>query len=100
MAGLDLPSRAIREQVSSALHLIVQLQRFRDGSRRIIQVTEVGLMEGEVITLSDLFSFDYSTGRVQPTGIRPSFSEHLSALGCTLPAELFGETDLFVAGRR
>jgi len=100
MAGLDLPSRAIREQVSSALHLIVQLQRFRDGSRRIIQVTEVGLMEGEVITLSDLYTFDYSAGRIQPTGIRPSFSEHLSALGCTLPAELFGETDLFIAGRR
>ena len=109
MAGFELPSRAIREQIASALHLIVHLQRFRDGTRRITQVTEVGGMEGDVITLSDIYAFDYaagigadgrSRGVVRPTGIRPSFSEHLADLGLSLPAEMFGETDLFAAARR
>jgi pilus assembly protein CpaF len=109
MAGLDLPSRAIREQVSSALHLIVHLHRFRDGSRKVTQVSEVIGMEGDVITLSDIYSFDHSAGvgpdgrtrgQIRPTGIRPSFSDLLSGLGIPLPAELFGEMDLFLAGRR
>ncbi|MGD9704270.1 MAG: CpaF family protein [Acidimicrobiia bacterium] len=109
MAGLELPSRAIREQISSAIHVIVHLHRFRDGSRRVTQVTEVIGMEGDVITLSDIYTFDHSAGlgpdgrtrgRIRPTGIRPSFTEHLAELGIPLPAELFGETDLFVAGRR
>jgi len=108
MAGFDLPTRAIREQVASAVHLIIHLQRFRDGSRRVSQVSEVVGMEGEIITLSDLYAFDHSggigpdgrvLGRVRPTGIRPSFSEHLGELGIPLPAEMFGETDLFLAGR-
>jgi pilus assembly protein CpaF len=109
MAGFELPTRAIREQISSALHLIIHLQRFRDGSRRVSHVSEVVGMEGDVITLSDLYTFDYSAGigpdgrflgRPRPTGIRPSFSEHLAELGIALPAEMFGETDLFLAGRR
>jgi pilus assembly protein CpaF len=109
MAGFELPSRAIREQVASALHLIIHLQRFRDGGRRITHVTEVGGLEGDIITLSDIYAFDYaagvgpdgrSRGAVRPTGIRPSFSEHLADLGLSLPAEMFGETDLFVAARR
>jgi pilus assembly protein CpaF len=109
MAGIDLPSRAVREQISSALHLIVHLQRFRDGSRKVTQVSEVVGMEGDVITLSDLYTYDYSAGidqngrtrgRAVPTGIRPTFAEHLGELGFTLPAEIFGETDLFLAARR
>jgi pilus assembly protein CpaF len=109
MAGFELPARAIREQIASALHLIVHLQRFRDGGRRVTQVSEVVGMEGDVVTLSDLYSFDYAAGvgpdgrfrgRVRPTGIRPSFSEHLTELGISLPAEMFGETDLFLSGRR
>ena len=109
MAGFELPSRAIREQIASALHLIIHLQRFRDGSRRITHVTEVGGLEGDIITLSDIYAFDYaagvdsdgrSRGVVRPTGIRPSFSEHLADLGLALPAEMFGETDLFAASRR
>jgi pilus assembly protein CpaF len=109
MAGFELPSRAIREQIASALHLIIHLQRFRDGSRRITHVTEVGGLEGDIITLSDIYAFDYaagvdsdgrSRGIVRPTGIRPSFSEHLADLGLALPAEMFGETDLFTASRR
>jgi pilus assembly protein CpaF len=108
-AGLELPSRAIREQIASALHLIVHLHRFRDGSRRVTQVTEVVGMEGDVVTLSDLYTFDYSAGvgadgrmrgRTRPTGIRPTFSEHLADLGLQLPAEIFAETDLLVSGRR
>ena len=62
MAGIELPSRAIREQIASALHLIVHLQRFRDGSRRVTHVTEVGGMEGDIITLSDVYAFDYGGG--------------------------------------
>ena len=109
MAGFELPSRAIREQIASALHLIIHLQRFRDGGRRITHVTEVGGLEGDVITLSDLYAFDHSAGigtegrsrgQVRPTGIRPSFSDHLSDLGLSLPPEMFGETDLFAASRR
>ncbi len=107
MAGIDLPSRAIREQVSSALDLIVHLQRFRDGSRRITQITEVGGKEGEVISLSDVFAFDHRfgteggvRGMLRPTGIRPSFSEHLADLGFHLPAEIFADGDIFEALRR
>ncbi len=107
MAGFDLPTRAIREQIASAVHLIVHLQRFRDGSRRGTQVAEVVGMEGDIITLSDLYAFDYGAGvdpsgrllgRVRPTGIRPSFSGHLAELGIELPAEMSGETDLFPGG--
>jgi pilus assembly protein CpaF len=112
MAGVDLPSRAIREQISSALDLIVHLTRLRDGSRRITHITEVVGMEGETITIQDIFSFDYragfnSDGRfagvVEPTGIRPRFSEHLKDLGIELPAEVFGVPDFSTApqaGRR
>jgi pilus assembly protein CpaF len=108
MAGLDLPTRAIREQVASALDLIVHLHRFRDGSRRVTQVTEVVGMEGDVITLSDIFTVDYSAGfgpdgrfqgELRPTGIRPAFSDHLADLGLALPLGLFGG-DVFVEGPR
>ena len=98
MAGMDLPIRAIREQVSSAVDLVVHLNRLRDGTRRVTQVTEVVGMEGDVITTQDLFMFDYGMGmddegmfkgRLKATGIRPSFSEHLTDYGINLPAELF-----------
>jgi pilus assembly protein CpaF len=104
MAGMDLPVRAIREQVASAVDLIIHLTRFRDGTRRITHVTEVEGMEGEVITLQDVFLFDYSAGVdddgrfrgvAQPTGIRPRFTDHLADLGMPVPAELFGSPDLF-----
>jgi pilus assembly protein CpaF len=108
MAGLELPTRAIREQVASALDLIVHLHRFRDGSRRVTQVTEVVGMEGDVITLSDIFTVDYSAGfgpdgrfqgELRPTGIRPAFSDHLADLGLGLPLDLFGG-DVFANGPR
>src|SRR5881296_142258 len=82
MAGMDLPVRAIREQISSALDLIVQISRLKDGSRKITNVTEVQGMEGEAVVLQDVFIFEqtaYVDGKVQgklrPTGIRPKFSE-------------------------
>jgi pilus assembly protein CpaF len=98
MAGFDLPIRAIREQMSSALDLIVHLTRLRDGTRRITHVTEVQGMEGDVITLQDIFLFDYGMGidqngrfkgHLKATGIRPRFAEKLQDLGVKLGAELF-----------
>jgi len=99
MAGVDLPVRAIREQVASAIDLIVQISRLRDGSRRITHVTEVHGMEGQVVTLQDVFTFDYGAGidadgrfrgSQRPTGIRPKFTETLEQFGIPLPAVVFG----------
>jgi pilus assembly protein CpaF len=99
MAGFDLPVRAIREQVASAVDLIVHVARLRDGTRRITHVTEVEGMEGEIITLQDLFLFDFAEGvdeetgkfrgRLKATGIRPTFSDDLLAQGIRLPGDLF-----------
>jgi Flp pilus assembly protein, ATPase CpaF len=97
MAGMELPVRAIREQIASAVDLIVQQARLRDGTRRITHVTEVQGMEGDVITLQDVFIFEQTgkdengriTGQLKPTGIRPKFLEKLAANGIYLPAEIF-----------
>jgi pilus assembly protein CpaF len=97
MANLELPDRAIREQVSSALHLMIQLQRHADGVRRVTHVTEVAGMEGQVVTLQDLFVFQQTTvdseGRIHgvftPTGIRPTFAEKFEQGGIRLPDGLF-----------
>ncbi len=100
MAGMELPIRAIRDQLASALDVIVHLTRLRDGTRRVTQVSEVVGMEGDVITLQDLFTFDFSAGmdsegyyqgQLQPTGLRPHFGERLAELGVTLPDRAFGE---------
>ena len=99
MSGIDLPSRAIREQISSALNLVVHLHRFRDGSRKVTQVSEVLGMEGGTITMNDIYTFDHSAGfdaqghpigRIQPTGVRPHFTDHLLEAGVSLPHELYG----------
>ena len=97
MAGTDLPHRAIREQVSSALHLIVHQERLRDGSRKLVSITEVQGMEGDVIVLQDLFIFEQTgfedghiVGRLRPTGVRPKFMEIVEATGYHLPPEIFG----------
>ena len=90
MAGFDLPARAIREQVASALDLIVHVDRFRDGTRRISHVTEVVGMEGEVITLQDIFKYDHSRQQLVPTRIRPAFVDKLADRNIFLPAALFG----------
>jgi pilus assembly protein CpaF len=89
MAGFDLPQRAIREQVASALNLIVHVDRFRDGSRRVSHVTEVLGMEGEIVTLQDIFKYDYKADGLVSTGIRPGFTETLAERGIVLPIGLF-----------
>jgi pilus assembly protein CpaF len=98
MAGFDLPIRAIREQVASAVDLIVQLSRLRDGSRRVTHITEVDGMEGDKITLQDIFLFDFSAGvdenrrhrgRLEPTGVRPSFAEKLEDTGVPISGDMF-----------
>nr|WP_269329033.1 CpaF family protein [Kineosporia babensis] len=90
MAGMDLPVKAIREQVSSALDLIVQQARFPDGSRRITAVTEVLGMEGDVITLQDVFAFDYAGGQLRWTGLRPAFLQKLARGGVPIDLRAFG----------
>jgi pilus assembly protein CpaF len=99
MAGMDLPLRAIREQVASALDLIVHLQRMSDGVRRVTQVTEVQGMEGDTIVMQDIFVWKQTgiengrvIGRLMPTGIRPSFVTKMELAGITLPPEIFGYT--------
>lgn len=98
MSGFDLPVRAIREQMASALDLIVHITRLRDGTRRVTHVSEVQGMEGDVITLQDVFLFDYGMGvdedgrfkgHLKATGIRPKFAEKLADYGIRLSPELF-----------
>ena len=97
MAGVDLPLRAIREQISSAVDLIVHQNRLKDGTRKITNITEVQGMEGEVIVMQDVFVFEQTgivegkiQGRLKPTGIRPKFSEKFEIMGIHLPPGLFG----------
>jgi pilus assembly protein CpaF len=98
MAGMDLGVRAIREQIASALNLIIHQQRMKDGVRRITHVTEIVGMEGDVITLQDLFLFDYGAGidehgrflgTLRSTGLRPRFLDKLADLGIVIPPEVF-----------
>jgi pilus assembly protein CpaF len=98
MAGYDLPIRAIRQQAASALDMIIQLERLQDGSRRVTSITEVGRMESDVITLSELFKFSVDevlpdrtvVGGLRGTGLRPSFLEKFERRGIVLPNSLFG----------
>ncbi len=97
MAGMDLPVRAIREQVASAINLIVHQDRMRDGSRKVVNITEVSGMEGDIITMTDIFLFEQSgyedgkvIGRLRPTGLRPKFIDQIEAAGIHLPASIFG----------
>jgi pilus assembly protein CpaF len=100
MAGMDLPVRAIREQVASALEVIVHLERMRDGSRKITHIAEIQGMEGDVITMTDIFVFEQTgfedgrvIGRLRPTGLRPKFIDKIEASGINLPASIFGVGD-------
>ncbi|MFP4322138.1 MAG: CpaF family protein [Anaerolineales bacterium] len=97
MSGMDLPVRAIREQIASAVDLIFHQERLRDGSRKIVKVSEVQGMEGDVITLSDIFEFEKTgveagrvIGRIRPTGLRPKFLPRIEAAGIHLPPSIFG----------
>lgn len=97
MAGMELPVRAIREQISSAIDLVVHQERLRDGTRKVVNITEVSGMEGDVITMTDVFAFEQTgyengkvVGRLRPTGLRPKFMDKIEASGIHLPASIFG----------
>jgi pilus assembly protein CpaF len=110
MAGIELPIRVIREQMASAVDLIVQQSRLRDGSRKVTQITEVAGMEGDTIVLTDIFKFEQTgssmeekiLGELKPTGIRPLFSPRLEAAGFKLRPEVFGVNiaEMLAQGRR
>ena len=97
MSGFDLPVRAIRQQVASALDMIVHLERLEDGSRRVTAITEVQRMESEVITLQEIFEFKVEkvtadrvvVGGLRPTNLRPGFLQKFEKRGVDLPVELF-----------
>ncbi len=96
MAGMELPARAIRQQVAAALDIVVQLSRMKDGSRKITNISEITGMEGETITMQDIFVYEMRgldpTGRMEgafrPTGVRPNIIDKLFDLGLPVPAEL------------
>jgi pilus assembly protein CpaF len=96
-AGTELPVRAIREQIASALDLVIHLERLRDGTRRVTNIVEIQGMEGDTITMTDLFAFEQTgyedsrvIGRLRPTGFRPKFVDKIEASGINLPASMFG----------
>ncbi len=100
MAGMELPHRAIREQIASALDVIVQLERMRDGTRKVVSISAVEGMEGDTIVMSEIFKFErvgYEEGRVigrlRPTGVRPRFMDKIEAAGIHLPPTIFGVGD-------
>ena len=97
MSGVELPIRAIREQISSALELVVHLERMRDGTRKLTHIAEIQGMEGDVITMTDIFIFEQTgfedgkiIGRLRPTGLRPKFIDKIESSGINLPASIFG----------
>jgi pilus assembly protein CpaF len=102
LAGVDLPIKAIREQIAGAIDVIIQQTRLKDGTRKIVNITEVQGMEGENIVLHDIFSYKnegYNSegkiiGRLMPTGVRPKFYDNLEAKGIKIPASLFKENDV------
>ena len=110
MAGVELPLKVIRQQVSSAVDLIVQQARLKDGSRKITAMTEVAGMEGDIIVLTDIFKFEQTgiaeggkiLGEIKPTGIRPQFSSRLEAAGFKLSSDIFGASmaDLLTSRQR
>jgi pilus assembly protein CpaF len=97
MAGMELPHRAIREQIASALDVVVHTDRMRDGTRKVVSVSEVQGMEGDVITMSEIFRFEQTSiedgkviGRLRPTGLRPKFMYKIREAGIMLPPSIFG----------
>jgi pilus assembly protein CpaF len=97
MASLDLPERAVRQQISSAIQVVIQVSRLSDGTRKMIQIAEISGMEGEIITMQDIFVFERLgigedekvLGRFKASGIRPKFTERLKAYGIDLSSLLF-----------
>jgi pilus assembly protein CpaF len=100
MAGLNIPDRAIRHQITSAIHVVIQLARLSDGSRKMMNLNEIVGMEGEMITMQEIFSFELLgvtedrrvKGNFATSGIRPKFMKRLEAMGIQLPLQVFQET--------
>jgi pilus assembly protein CpaF len=98
MAGLDMPLMALRTQIAAAIDLIVHMERLSDGTRKVVKITEVPRMEGDIVTLSDIFKFEQTgitsngkvLGEMEPTGLRPVFTPRLEATGHKLRGEIFG----------
>ena len=101
MAGTNLPNRAMREQIASALDLIIQVQRLADGTRRLVSITEITGMEGEVVTAQEIYRFRRRgvspegkiIGQFEATGVRPAFTDRLRVSGIELPARMFDGVD-------
>jgi pilus assembly protein CpaF len=101
MASLDLPEKAMRQQIASAIQVVIQAQRLSDGSRKISSISEIVGMEGDVITMQEIFTFermgmdenDRVIGRFRATGIRPHFTERLKAYGIDLSHLLFSNLE-------
>jgi pilus assembly protein CpaF len=101
MASLDLPERAMRQQIASAIHVVIQVARLSDGTRKIMSIQEIAGMEGDVITMQEIFAFERQgmdedervLGRFRATGIRPRFTDRLRAYGIDLPQLLFTNSD-------
>jgi pilus assembly protein CpaF len=97
MAGLSLPDKAVRQQMSSAINVVVQIARLTDGTRKVVNISEITGMEGAVVTMQDLFVFERQgfdqnrkvRGHFKPTGIRPKFAEKLLGHGIELPRDMF-----------
>jgi pilus assembly protein CpaF len=100
MAGMELPERAIREQVSSAIDVVIQLSRLSDGTRKVMKVSEITGMEGNTIVMQDIFAFDRKgigpdgmvMGDFRPTGVRPKFMEKLNLAGIDITPGVFDKT--------
>ena len=98
MAGMDMPLKVIRQQIASAVHLIIQQSRLTDGSRKVTAITEIAGMEGDTVVMTEIFRFEKTgvsedgkvLGNLKPTGIRPQFTEKLQAAGFKLSPEVFG----------
>jgi pilus assembly protein CpaF len=101
MANLELPERAMRQQIASAINVVIQVSRLSDGSRKLMQISEIVGMEGEVITMQDIFVYeregigahDKVLGRFRATGIRPRFSDRLKSYGIDLSSLLFSNLE-------
>jgi pilus assembly protein CpaF len=97
MAGMDLPERAIREQMSSAINIVIQLSRMSDGTRKVVRLSEISGMEGNIIVMQDIFVYNKKgvaeDGRVIgdfiATGVRPKFADKLMVSGIQLPTDIF-----------
>lgn len=107
MAGMDLPIKVLREQIASAIDLVIQQARLRDGTRKIVSITEVSGMEGDTVVMTEIFRYEQTgidqqgnvLGQLKPTGIRPLFSPRLEVAGFKLGPEVFGANLADMLGR-